>query len=107
MPACREMELIAKVDVTSILDKRSKEACQTTVEVLKTLYQELAESPELPEVEWTRLRDLEFQEMLRHRIGLTDRLSRLGCQRCPNFEESVRNFIVISRWLLTTVRYFA
>jgi antiviral helicase SKI2 len=56
---------------------------------LAVLHEEVSSMSELPEVEWTRMRELEFQDLLRQRIGLVDRLSKMGCQLCPDFEEHV------------------
>jgi hypothetical protein len=53
------------------------------------LHEELSSLPDLPEVEWTRLRALEFQDLLRQRGVLRDRLVKMGCQLCPDFEEHV------------------
>lgn len=53
------------------------------------LHEELSSMPDLPEVEWTRLRALEFQDLLRQRGVLRDRLVKMGCQLCPDFEEHV------------------
>lgn len=56
---------------------------------LAVMHEELTSLPELPEVEWTRLRSLEFQETLRQRTSYLDRLVKLGCQLCENFEDHV------------------
>lgn len=53
------------------------------------MHEELTSLPELPEVEWTRLRALEFQEVLRQRTSYLDRIAKLGCQLCENFEDHV------------------
>jgi len=64
---------------------------------LAIMQEEITSLPELPEVEWTRLRALEFQEALRQRTSYTDRLVKLGCQLCDNFEDHVS-------WLTLSVR---
>lgn len=56
---------------------------------LALLYEDITSGPELPEVEWTRLRAIEFQDLLRQRIGLYDRLIKLNCVSCPDFEDHV------------------
>jgi antiviral helicase SKI2 len=56
---------------------------------LAVIHEEITSTPELPEVEWSRMRDLEFQESLRQRTSYLDRLSKLGCQLCENFEDHV------------------
>ena len=80
---------LLKPDYLAILDKRSKEALFKTMQDLLALQDELSLLPELPEVEWTRLRALEFQELLKSRLGLGDRISKLVCRRSPHFEEEV------------------
>ncbi|KAL1412136.1 Antiviral helicase ski2 [Vanrija albida] len=77
---------ILKLDVTSILDKKAKEPAQAALKDLVRIHEEVA-SGDLVEFDWSRLSKLEFQELLRQRIGLTDRISKLGCQLCKDFEE--------------------
>ncbi|WOO80266.1 Putative ATP-dependent RNA helicasec [Vanrija pseudolonga] len=77
---------ILKLDITSILDKKAKEPAQAALKDLVRIHEELA-SGDLVEFDWSRLSKLEFQELLRQRIGLTDRISKLGCQLCKDFEE--------------------
>jgi len=77
-----------KVDAVAILDKRSKEVSAETIKQLAVIYNELAEQG-LQEFDWARLSKLEFQELLRQRIALSDRVVRLGCQLCPEFEDHV------------------
>lgn len=78
-----------QADSTGIIDKQSPEACDKTTQDLAVLHEELSSLPDLPEVEWTRLRALEFQDLLRQRGVLRDRLVKMGCQLCPEFEEHV------------------
>ena len=59
---------------------------------LAAMHEELTSLPELPEVEWTRLRALEFQEVLRQRTSYLDRIVKLGCQLCEHFEDHVCPF---------------
>ena len=81
--------LMIQIDATGIIDKRSKEAREKTIQDLAVLHEELSGSPELQEVQWTRLRDLDFQEAMKQRNVLVERISKLECQTCENFEESV------------------
>ncbi|KAJ2987960.1 hypothetical protein NUW54_g9269 [Trametes sanguinea] len=41
----------------------------------------------IPEVDWNRLRALDFQELLRTRNELVPRLNTFACISCPEFEE--------------------
>ena len=60
---------------------------------LAEIYTELSTSSELPEVDWSRLRSIEFQESLRQRISLSDRTAKLGCQLCPDFVDHVSSLL--------------
>jgi antiviral helicase SKI2 len=77
-----------QLDIVSILDKRSKEVAAETSKRLAVIYDELVESG-LQEFDWARLTNLEFQELLRQRFALTDRVSLLGCQLCKEFDDHV------------------
>ncbi len=59
------------------------------MEDLSVLHEELASLPSLPEVEWTRLRTMEFQDLVRQRTSLSDRLVKLGCSLCEDFDDHV------------------
>jgi antiviral helicase SKI2 len=72
-----------------MVDKKSGEVSSNTMNDLAIMHEELTSLPELPEVEWTRLRDLEFQESLRQRMSYMERISKLGCQLCENFDDHV------------------
>lgn len=80
---------LLKVDVHSIVDKKSKEVREKTLASLVEVREELTGNAELPEVEWTRMRKLEFQDLLKQRMVLSDRLARLVCRSCPDFDNHV------------------
>lgn len=48
----------------------------------------------VPEVEWSRMRQLEFQETLRNRNALAQTLYGNPCLQCPDFESHVRRLLV-------------
>lgn len=78
-----------KLDIVSILDKRSREVILKTLDQLVLLHEELSAVEEIPEFDWSRLSRIEFQELLRNRIAINDRLQRQGCILCDDFEEHV------------------
>lgn len=80
-----------KLNITAILDQRNRDVTFKTMEELVQIHEELSEGGDLEEFDWSRLSKLEFQETLRQRIALTDRLSKLGCVLCDHFDEHVRN----------------
>lgn len=93
---------LLKTDVISILDKRSKEVSLKTMSELVTIHDELASGDSFDEFNWSRLSKIEFQELLRQRVALTDRISKLGCVLCPDFEDHV-SFTTVG-FQLTPVR---
>lgn len=90
-----------QADFTAIVDKKNKEASKKTMDDLVVLQEELSALPELPEVDWSRMRDIHFQEELRGRASLVDRLNKMGCQLCPDFEEHVSSRLALMRDALT------
>lgn len=75
-----------KIDIISVLDKRNKDISNKVMHEMVTLHDELS-AGDLAEFDWGRLSKLEFQELLRQRIALSDRITRLGCQLCDDFED--------------------
>ena len=65
---------------------------------LAVLHEDLASLPELPEVEWTRMRALEFQDLLKQRMISSDRVAKLSCQLCDDFEQHVQSLYVKSTY---------
>lgn len=62
-----------------------------TKEMLQEVLNEWLVSDAIPEVDWkSRMKALEFQEMLRERDALIARLPSYTCKQCPDFEEHVR-----------------
>ena len=55
---------------------------------LRTIVQEWSTVATIPEVDWSRLRGLEFQEVLRSRDSVAGK-SRKQQQLCPHFAEHV------------------
>lgn len=80
---------LLKVDIVGILDKRQKEPSLKAMNELVKVQEDITSGGDLNEVDWSRLSKLEFQEQLRNRISLADRVSKLGCQLCTNFEDDV------------------
>ncbi|KAL7418292.1 Antiviral helicase ski2 [Cryptotrichosporon argae] len=76
-----------KVDSTGILDKRAKDKSEKTMHDLTALYEELAGLEPMPEVDWSRMRAIEVQDLLRQRAIHVDRIAKFGCQLCDRFDE--------------------
>ncbi|KAI5454433.1 Antiviral helicase ski2 [Naganishia albida] len=78
---------VEKVDVNAVLDKCNPEAIESTLSSIKKIYDSLKQSETLPEVEWTRMRQLDFQEALKARNNLAERLKSMSCSLCADFSE--------------------
>jgi antiviral helicase SKI2 len=60
------------------------------VGLLAELVHEWTTVGNIPEVDWSRMRSLEFQETLRDRNALMHRVTSTACVLCGEFEEHVR-----------------
>jgi len=63
------------------------------VSLLGTVSEEWSKSGSIPEIDWGRMRMLEFQEALAARNELIKRLPGYACLLCENFEDHVSLFI--------------
>lgn len=94
--------VLLQTDHTGIVDKRSKEVIDKAVQGLAVLHEELSTLPELPEVDWSRMRQIEFQDLLRQRAVHVDRLAKFGCQLCEDFADHVRIYPDKWHWQMCT-----
>lgn len=83
---------VLKTDPTGIVDKHERSAAEKTMKDLLGQHEVLSgvAAGELPEVDWGRMRDITFQSLLSERIGLLERLVKMTCRSCPDFDEHVR-----------------
>jgi len=81
-----------QVDVDMIIERQRISVMNEVVEQLHDIAQEWTNSPSpaVPEVDWLKMRQLEFQENLRSRNALEKRLEGKGCILCENFDDHVR-----------------
>ena len=79
----------SQVDVNAVLDKSDPEAIDSTLSALQEIYDSLKSGDTIPEVEWTRMRQLDFQEALKARSSLAGRLKTMSCRLCADFAEHV------------------
>lgn len=54
-----------------------------------TLQEWLADGDPIPEVDWGKMRSLDFQETLRRRNAVWERNSDRECLQCPDFSRHV------------------
>lgn len=82
---------VVKIDFDQVASVHSIRKMNEARDVLLGVLNEwLSNGSGVPEVDWkSRLKALEFQEMVRARDELVKRLPRYTCRVCPDFEEHV------------------
>lgn len=63
-------------------------------EELLRIAEEMGENG-IPEYDWSKIRDLEFQERLREKEGILGGLEGFQCSRCPDLVEHVRMHLTL------------
>ncbi|KAJ7750230.1 antiviral helicase [Mycena metata] len=76
-----------KIDVDSIVDKHLISRMREALALLQGIANEWSTSTAIPEVDWARMRALDFQDTLRSRNTLVKRLENRACLLCSNFDE--------------------
>ncbi|KAI0673626.1 antiviral helicase [Trametes maxima] len=76
-----------KAEADYIVDAHRKSHMNAAIGALKDVLNGWLKLDSIPEVDWSRLRALEFQELLRARNELVPRMNSFACTACPNFEQ--------------------
>ncbi|KAJ6520244.1 ATP-dependent RNA helicase [Mycena sanguinolenta] len=76
-----------KIDVDSIVDRHLISRMREALAQLQSLADEWTTSAALPEVDWARMRALDFQDALRSRNTLVERLQSRACLLCNDFTD--------------------
>ncbi|KAK0208953.1 antiviral helicase [Desarmillaria ectypa] len=76
-----------KVDVNTIVDRHIISAMREGVVALASMVSEWSSSGNIPEVEWSKMRSLDFQEVLRSRSAYVQRIQNRSCLLCEKFED--------------------
>lgn len=80
---------VIKVDVDAMVERHLVRSLNGTLASLQQVIEEWAGLSEIPEVDWSKMRSLDFQETLRARDALAKRLQQRACSLCSNFEQHV------------------
>jgi len=75
-----------KVDVHAIVDRHLKSHMNGAIAELGDAVREWVEADSAPEVDWSKIRSLEFQESLQTRSALMRNLNTKACLLCKDFE---------------------
>ena len=78
-----------QVEVDAIVDRHLISRMRDAIAQLGALIEEWSSAPEIPEIDWSRMRALEFQEILRERTRLVERSRDSVCLHCPDFGRHV------------------
>ena len=62
---------------------------QEAIKALSGVLEQWLQLDDIPEVDWSRMRSLEFQETLRTRNERAKRLVAAQCTSCPEFDDHV------------------
>ncbi|KAF7784214.1 hypothetical protein Agabi119p4_379 [Agaricus bisporus var. burnettii] len=77
---------VVKVDVDSIVERHHISKMNEGITALSTILQDwLANNEPIPEVDWSKIRALDFQETQRQRDLVRERNIARACLRCPDF----------------------
>ncbi|KAI0361085.1 antiviral helicase [Trametes cingulata] len=76
-----------KLELEWIVDKRRISYMNQAVRSLQAVLGEWLQAGSVPEVDWSKIRALEFQELLRARNEAVPKLDRFQCISCPSFED--------------------
>lgn len=81
---------IDQIEVDNIVDRRLIRSMNEGIAALQTLVHEWMDVGVIREVDWSRVRVLEFQDMLRSRNSLAKHLEEKECLKCPETAQHVR-----------------
>ncbi|KAG7452119.1 antiviral helicase [Guyanagaster necrorhizus] len=76
-----------KVDANTIIDRHIISAMREGVAALVSMVSEWSRAGNIPEVEWGKMRSLDFQEVLRRRSAYLQRIKSRTCFLCEKFED--------------------
>ncbi|PPQ90945.1 hypothetical protein CVT25_008256 [Psilocybe cyanescens] len=80
---------IIQVQVNDIVDRHLISRMKDAIASLQSVVDEWSSAGSIPEVDWSRIRALEFQEVLRSRNLLVKQVQNNRCVLCPEFDHHV------------------
>lgn len=86
-----------QVDTDTLFYGRRMSQLESTVRLLSAILGHWLADQKIPEVDWNKVRSLEFQENLRARDELSKKLPEFTCTQCLDFEEHVSS-IILGSW---------
>ncbi|KAJ3021953.1 hypothetical protein HKX48_007426 [Thoreauomyces humboldtii] len=80
-------KLQIKVDPEQVLGRKDRGEISRVVHELWNIAEDITKAGSIPEHDWSKLRDIDFQEKYREKEGLLARLSSFQCVRCSDLLE--------------------
>jgi antiviral helicase SKI2 len=77
------------MDIDAIVEKRLISHLRQAASALRDCTKAWAQEKAIPEISWSKVRSIEFQETMRSREGLVRQLSTKGCVLCGYFDAHV------------------
>jgi len=98
----------SQVDVDEIVERHRISTMLDGIKSLSGILQDwLTSQKDIPEVDWSKIRLLDFQETLQRRNTIVKRNSNRGCLQCPSFIPHVCVLFTASvEWLHHTIVYY-
>jgi hypothetical protein len=79
------------VDAESILTQHKHAELELLTRRMLDVSKELLNDPSM-ELDWSRLRDLEFQEHYREKVALLKQIPQFVCSKCPDILVHVKHY---------------
>lgn len=80
----------------AIVERHKIAPMREAIAALDVLVKEWVSAGHIPEVEWTRIRSLDFQEALRARNQYNEKLPSKACRLCEHFDQHVCLVMLLS-----------
>lgn len=90
-----------QVQVNDIVDRHLISRMKDAIASLQSVVEEWSSAGFIPEADWSRMRALEFQEVLRSRNLLVKQIQNNRCVLCPDFDHHVPLFSFSQDYVLT------
>ncbi|KAJ3078111.1 hypothetical protein HK102_004726, partial [Quaeritorhiza haematococci] len=76
-----------KVDAENVFDRRDAGEISSLTQQLLRIAEEMAANGEIPEYDWSKMKELDFQEKFKEKTFLLQQLRGFQCVQCPDLTE--------------------
>ena len=96
-----------QIDVDAITARHLISNMNSAIEELRKLANEWVSIGSIPKVDWSRMRFLDIQEILRSRDELVGRQADKRCLSCTSFDQHVSPFPLCARYILQIIAQYS